>query len=272
MGQQGLDAMSEEEVVEKKSPLRLVFIHIPKCGGMSAIEGLTTAYFPLRRRATDRLLWGNRGAAISLHPAASLATGQAYGMDVLEFRRALLFYHMSNPRYNFIFGHYPFDATIGNAFCEHWHFITILRDPIERFFSAYWYNRCKKSEHARVNEDLEAYLDTPGARRGASTLTDYLVVRQDRNRSPTCAEVEQAIENLHQFTVVGFLDQMNFFADDLKARLGKRPRFRRSNENPAPIKERLQQIDTGLRRRVEEMCTADVVVYERSREMFTGRY
>ena len=48
-----------------------------------------------------------------------------------------------------------------HAFEKKFAFVTILRDPCQRWVSAYYYNRYKDSDHRKVDMDLDAYLKSP---------------------------------------------------------------------------------------------------------------
>ncbi|HEU4475248.1 MAG TPA: sulfotransferase family 2 domain-containing protein, partial [Methyloceanibacter sp.] len=168
----------------------------------------------------------------------------------------------------FIAGHVPFSRAAADAFGDQWQFITILREPISRFMSEYFYNRFKASYHFRVEEDLEPYLDTADARRTSTQLTNFLTGRRDEYATPTAAEVESAVENLRRFAVVGFVEDLKRFADDMAARFGRRPAIPHTNRNPAPEATRKREIDPALRERIAELNAADLEIYRRAQQLF----
>ena len=247
---------------------RLVFIHIPKCAGSAVARAIRRAYFPVHRELLSRFR-GRPGYAYDAIPIeASYETARSLGLNLPEFHAALLFYAMGLPKNGFISGHVPFSCAAANTFGDQWQFITILREPISRFMSEYFYNRFKTSQYFRIEEDLEAYLDTADARRTSTQLTNFLTGRRDEYATPTAEEVESAIDNLRRFAVVGFLEDMERFADDMAARFGRRPAIPHTNRNPAPEGARKREIDPMLRERIAELSAADVEIYRRAQQMF----
>ena len=165
-----------------------------------------------------------RSAGYAFHSVrieSSYDTASTLHLNLPEFQSSLLFYAMGLPRNGFIAGHVPFSRTAADAFGDQWHFITTLREPVSRFMSEYFYNRFKTSQYFRIEEDLEVYLDTADARRASTQLTNFLTGRRDAYAPPTAEEVERAIDNLRRFAVVGFVEDMKRFADDLAARFGR---------------------------------------------------
>jgi hypothetical protein len=247
---------------------RLVFIHIPKCAGSAVARAIRRAYFPVHRELLSRFR-GRPGYAYDAIPIeASYETARSLGLNLPEFHAALLFYAMGLPKNGFISGHVPFSRAAADAFGDEWQFITVLREPISRFMSEHFYNRFKTSQYFRIEEDLEPYLDTADARRTSAQLTNFLTGRRDEYAAPTTEEVESAIDNLRRFAVVGFLENMDRFADDMAARFGRRPAIPHTNRNPAPAETRKREIDPVLRERIAELSAADVEIYRRAQQMF----
>jgi len=247
---------------------RLIFIHIPKCAGSSVERAIAKAYYPRLWRAVSRLLGRSQYAHASIRPEASLACAQALGLNLSEARAVLLSYEMALAQNGYISGHVPFSRKAAEALGLHWNFITILREPVDRFFSEFYYLRFGRSDHFQVREELEDYLETEDARRVSSQITNFLTGRTDGYVEPTSADVDNALENLRFFAVVGFSEEINRFADAMAQSFGRRPDIRRTNTSPAPDNERTSRFDPAIRKRVEKLCAADIEIYKQARELF----
>ena len=136
---------------------RCVFLHVPKCGGTS-IDNALNSHFANESKA-------------HLHPDASLKAAQLrYHFDspfgpsnidkLFRFREHVLLYYLSQPQLRFISGHFNFSAIALEAFGEDCTFITVLRNPVERLISLYFFNRYKKSSHFKINMDIDDYLSS----------------------------------------------------------------------------------------------------------------
>jgi hypothetical protein len=268
MARAGLDV---ETVADGPGPAdrarpRLVFIHIPKCAGSAVRGAIRRTYFPVHHELLSRLRRQPGYAYDSIRLEAAHDTAQALGLNLPAFHTALLFYAMSLPKNGFVAGHVPFSRAAADAFASQWQFITILREPISRFLSEYFYNRFKESHYFRIDDDLERYLDTADARRTATQFTNFLTGRHDEYAMPTEADVTAAVGNLERFAVVGFQDDMEGFAAAMAARFGRRPKVPHTNRNPAPAGVRERDIVPAIHERIVELCAADLEIYRRARQ------
>ena len=123
----------------------LVFLHIPKAGGTSFIDLLGRRFGPL-----DVLPVGREGSGSVTRSLADAG------------------------RYPFVYGHFPYDAV--NLFSRRPFLFTVLRDPVERAISAFWFMK-QQSAHM---ERLAASGQIPGelardfTKAGALTLSEFV--------------------------------------------------------------------------------------------------
>ena len=182
-------------------------------------------------------------------------------MSLQQVRMALLHYHLQDREVGYVFGHVPVRPAILDEFREDWHFLTILRDPVDRFISEYLYNRHKSSDHFAITDEMEDFLDSPDARRLGSQLVNFLSGRPDVTSAPTDGEVRNAIRCLDRFSVVGVIERMEDFRSELRFRFGRSPVIPRTNPNPAPEGARLFMEDTDVMARIRRLNRADREVY-----------
>ena len=232
---------------------RIVFVHIPKCGGTSVKNAIT------RKFGYGRDRFGGRGI-LNISAVASKRAATAAGMTSERFREHLLLFGMAHPGVRFISGHISFSHIGQKEFGDTWRFVTLLREPVSKWFSQYFYNRYKKSEHSRVEEELEEFLDTPTA---AAYGSDYVRLLSSVEDDPTSREaINSALENLARFSVLGVLEDMERFRESFRSNLGFDIRVGVTNRNPVSAKKQDSRITPEIRRRVEGLCAANSEVYE----------
>jgi len=257
-------------VDRSRATKRIAFIHIPKCAGSSVAEAIRRTYFPLPQELHRRWSDGAAFASVAIGPEASLATAEQFQVNLQHFRSMVLYYELSLARTAYVTGHVPFSKIVADAHADRWSFVTTLRNPIDRFFSEYFYNRFKASGHYKVNDELDMYLQSADARRTSSQLINFLTGRPDVYSPPSQHDVESALDNLRRFAVVGFVEDLERFAHDLATHFGKRPVFERTNKSPAPEGKRRCMLDRSIREKVVELNAADTEIYIRARKLFGG--
>jgi CYTH domain-containing protein len=74
--------------------------------------------------------------------------------------------------------------------------------------------------------------------------------------------VNQVIENLNKFALVGVLEKVDIFARDYKSIFGAELHIERHNSNPASKSKQEEEITDKVRKKVEEICQPSIRVYE----------
>jgi hypothetical protein len=239
-----------------KGPLntKIFFVHIPKCGGVSIANAIGRKYGIGARLGRT---------AISVDPSASSRAARECGVDLHEFRRMVTWYSTSRPKVLFVSGHVKYGIDAVSA--EEWNVVTVLREPVEKWFSQYFYNRYKASSHSRVEEELDDFIDTPAAREYGSDYLGYLGSWECRG----APSVDDAVRNLRRFKLVGILEDLDRFVGDFRESFGVQLRVLKRNKNPVPASVRQRQIDGELRLRVEELCQPNQAVYHAARRLIS---
>ncbi len=200
------------------SSKKIVFHHIPKCGGMSIAAGLAITFFPW-----TLIRYGRRGFPGHLNAKKASEDADKLNLDRYAYRRQLLETNIGEDKVGFVFGHYPFSKAVAEKYPE-WHYITLMRDPVKRWYSEYFWNRYKDHDYAKTDLDIEEYLESEQGQRDTRSYINFLT--EDN-------QVSSAIENLKYFSVIGQLENLPKFQSDLKSKLGRKPFFFKRNKSPA---------------------------------------
>ena len=231
-------------------PQRFVFHHIPKCGGTSVGRALRRRY--LLSQAT-------------VSPEASFRAFELFSgggdrqqmlIDVLDLREQMLLYLMFEDVRG-ISLHVRFSEKAYSRFADRYKFITVLRNPMERFISHYFWSWNKDDAHARIEEDFEAFLDTEHARRLGATLVQYLCGLPKEVPTHSDEAVAAAIASLAKFDVVGDISDIASLEATLRETLGVRISIGHENKRRLSNRRPLKAVDdAALKPRVRSPLRA----------------
>jgi hypothetical protein len=246
---------------------RVVFLHIPKCGG-------TTLHHMLGQWFKPENMHPERHNGLYGYTAANLASSVVFS------------------------GHYDYYAT--TLIPGPKKLISFLRDPSDRLVSLYNFHRAHTSEIIERNNltlprwanehDIDAYFAHPQIRKHPGV--DNAIVRYfsnmpqiapsmkgpDLRNAPLDELFEQALANLEKFAFVGFMDQYDADVDRLADTLGcARPAELRKHQvlddlmqsDPNMRKIKKQRPTDETREGMEELIRYDRKFYARARELFT---
>jgi hypothetical protein len=241
-------------LVERTMPRRVVFHHVPKCGGTSVGRALRKRY--VMSQAT-------------VNPESSFRAFEAFtgrsdreGMlvDVLDLREQMLLYLLYED-VRCISLHVRFSEVAWRQFRDRYKFVTILREPVSRFVSHYYWSYGREFAHARIEEKLGDFLETDRARRlGSSYVEYYCGLPRETDFSGEDA-IAAAVHNLGRFDVIGRLDRLDRFEADLRKVLGARIRIGHENRMSRQFGEGRQEITPAMRDRIRQLCAPDIAVW-----------
>ena len=228
----------------------IAFIHMPKCGGTSIHTAISRHY------RADHISY--------LDPTASRNVSEASEVAMLPFRRSLLAYELAKSGgHRFISGHWPLDQALIHAHARDWSFVTILRDPVERWLSNYFFNRHRADnrDHFGTELDLEAYLDTRDAVENGKLYLSFCHGGH-MPEGDLSAAISEAISVFGAYELIGTLNDMEGFLDRFEQRWQVRPSIPISNVNPAGKRARDKALTPSIMKRIEDICAPDREIYD----------
>ncbi len=244
----------------------VVFHHIPKCAGTAVRWAIKRCYRP------DLTVDINSVPSVR---AVSRLESSADDVDNFEkigvvsprtimLRTEMLYYHLS-AKALCGGGHIPFNCKVYEDFHKTHRFVTVLRDPVDRFVSQYFWSK-HRGVHDRIDATLdERFIETTGRSWGSMMVayTSGLPWTADHRSREA---IEAAKSNLAKFAAVGFLDDMPRFSAELRKTLGTPIRIPKINRSPAPPGER-DRLTPELLGNIREICGPDLELFAHARKM-----
>jgi hypothetical protein len=247
--------------LRRKFPHRLFFLHVPKCGGTSIVEALSACFGP---RALDP-------TQFYLDAPAVFQTASVFNQHYREISERLLLYAMSHPKHRFITGHFFFSEKAQREFGEHWQTITVLRDPVSRWFSQYFFNRYKEGDHYKTDTELETYIESEEGIGAGRTLLNVLSgCGHDWIEDPQ-EGVQRAVANLKKMSLVGYLEDLDRFEADFRQHYGVGLNIGRLRKNPAASAQQSLQVSPAIVEKVKHICRYDNEIYRLVADKGGGR-
>ena len=238
-----------------KRPIkRICFIHVPKCAGTSIVSAIDNSYSTL-----DRILFFKQGIDA---PAAKEAA-EILSLTEHEVRSTNMAYALAQDRNRFLHGHTHGLPEIIDRYRDKWMFVTILRQPIERWASEYVYNKYKSVNWKKVTLTIDKYLQSDIGLDAGKVFLNYFSSRSlDNDKKEDEFYFEQACHNLERFSVVGGVEELESWVEKFKINTGIRINI--AKRNPSPNSKALTDLlsNPALREDMEKICYWDKKVYE----------
>ncbi len=242
--------------VQKMGGKRVAFFHAPKCGGTSVNQGLAKAF----------------GGPAGIDPIAAEAASRNLGLSRMELREAILAYFVQRNDVRFISGHYSYSRRAFAGREGEFDLITILRNPLDRMLSQYYYNRFgKHPNHIPIRSDLSEWLMTEPARSAATVFTKMFVgeitattaLDEGNQRDDMKAAAEEAIDNLSRFAIVGTLEHLAAFEEAIRRRYKVDFSIGHLRKSPKAGYPKFAEQPPQIRDRILELCREDLAIYDR---------
>jgi hypothetical protein len=250
-------------LTDRLYPHRIVFHHVPKCGGTSVGRSLRRAYLFSQGTVTPEESFK---AVMALAGRADVKQGEG---NVFEFRETMLLYLLYSD-IRCVSAHVPFSDVAHDKFHGAYRFVTLLRDPVNRFVSHYLWNHNRPSAHEYTSDEFEYFLNTDRAKILGSTFVRYFCGQPGSTLSDMSAATEAAIANLRRLDHVGFLDEMVSFQGALQQLTGKRLKIGRENVGKTRSAHK-RILESNLRQKILEICAPDRKIWDAVQDLRNSR-
>lgn len=222
---------------------KLLFEHIPKCGGSSVTHFLKSQY-------PDKTIFALDGD----HPSKSIREFKALPEDV-RFSYDLIVGHGAH---QLLHDTHPEKVTA-----------TVFREPIDRIISHYFFVRRTRSHylHEKVmsqNISLEDYVTSglSGELRN-DYVTRFLQIPAEDAERDSEASVERAYRLIREsYTVVGILDNLTTAMDSISQAANFPTRFKDDMVNATVGRPQFKEIAPSTLKTIAEVNFLDIKLYE----------
>ncbi len=221
-----------------RSKTPIVFMHLPKTGGTS-LDSALSAFF-LHGGEPNVHLTAVRGSGRLL--TAATGDGLVGCRDWVQLMNAVVCYKMAcNAPY--ISGHFQLTEALIREAPSAYRFVTLLREPVERWISNYIYSRIRLAQDGirEVPDDLAGELqEVLRSERGIAGGRTYLTSLTGARSAGEGARpemIEAAKRTLEAFDAVGVLEQIDRFEGRLEKLIGaplKIPHLRKTDDFAEP--------------------------------------
>lgn len=244
------------------NPPKICFIHVPKCGGTYVGELLKKQY------AAKKLY--KKFKSVNIDAKSSKHTALFFDEEVQYFRNKLASYYLNKKNLDFFEGHVSLGRFVLSHYANTWSFLSLIRDPVSRFFSQYFYASNKESDHEKIYLTLDEWIKSYSAKNFGMLYTNYFAYELNNNKFNVSDKINRAKENMYNYYHIGFTENIKQFIAqnnlNIFSRLSYRISFTRTNKNP--IKNYMRSVTEVQRRKVEELCKPDIEIYNWARNIY----
>ncbi len=226
--------------LNQKTDNKILFVHLPKSGGMSLYNALADAV-------------GSR-KSIRFYSRAEEQQNKYLGMDDKALRK-----------YSLISGHFPYPFFLKKPILDY-KVISVLRDPVDRELSAYFYMKTRQEhpQHAKLKRmDFHDFLDGRISR-DQSNRQCYLISGENN------FEVAKKTIDENYF-LVSTVEYMKEFCEVLEQRLGLgKITVKRDNETLFRMKR--NELHPEIIEKIIRLNEEDIKLYRYVKEKFEMEY
>lgn len=234
----------------------IFFMRIPKAGSTS-VNSAIKQHYPGNSYEIDSLR--SLEATKALHYREDTDFNKC-----LYLRGSLVAYAMAKDE-RYITGHVPYVEPLAKAQKSKYKYVALLRDPIKRFISKYFFNFQKADKHCDIDVSLSEYLDSEKGIQSGCEYVKYFTGALDVNVHQSKHLLETAKTNLSNFNVVGALEDLNRFKSDFYAETGINLKIPYKNKGKASKSE--SELTKAILEKIKHVCEPDLILYDYAIEL-----
>lgn len=228
-------------------PRKILFDHLPKCGG-STLDAYLEAHYPKRKIfSTDGL-----NSTESVRLFKDLPKKNRHGYSLVKG-------HLANELFDYV------DPTCLK--------VTVLRDPIERIISHYYYAK-RSPDHYMYTfihnsvMSLEDYAcsNLSGELRNWYTTHFSGLPLDVAEENPEKSIAKAAEVLLNRYNIIGFLDNFPLLIENIRKQGNLRYEYKNNMVNVTKDRPRTESIPQSTVKKIEQGNSLDIVLYRRVRD------
>ena len=235
---------------------KIFFCHVPKCAGSSIVSAVWNQVYS-----------GYSVAKFEIEQEPSKKSARVLDTSMMRARETILAYNLSMNRNYFGRGHCYCRPKLVREFGAEWDFVTILRNPVDRWISEYIYNTFKASSWARNDLQLSEYLESKKGYATGRYLIRYFSNYSNDHRTNPYDYVDEALENLSHFSVVGTLESLDIWEARMNQRYGVTLDIPKMNVSPRSQEAEKIKSNAKLMEKIQELCKYDMEIYRKYLEL-----
>ena len=248
---------------------KIVFTHIPKCAGTSVGHAIGRTVHPFSRHTLNYRAANAAGQMLADRKVTTSGLG-----DDLPYLQFLLCYHL-NRGFRYIGGHYPVSKQVLQTYGDQYRFVTLLRDPVERWKSEFIFQSGLRGHNETAStmsleDEFDEVISSNLGLLMGTMMNSMLTSQYPATPDEAANLVNAANETLALYSVVGTIDKMDAFQADFMLAANVRIKVPRKNqsvdlyrgrnkERLSLIKDFLNRDDTGAI--IASLCAADTALF-----------